>query len=594
MSNLRNLLLDNPYRHLLAVAWRYAEGMRGRYLLIYLLFTGVNLLISLQPIIYGLFINHLQQGGDDLLRGTWLYLAVYLGLILAWWSMQWPARLMERRMAFDISKSLLMETYDKIIQLPLAWHREHHSGDTINRARKAYEALKNFFDNGFAYFQTVARMSIALVALTWFSPLFGLVAIIAALIIFATVLSFDKPMIAAISDTNEKENDLMAGFSDKLTNIITVTTLRLGKRTATDINRRIDKIWPPFLRGTRINERKWFTISVLTGLLYITMVGGYVKLNYVPGEVFLIGGLVTLVGYVNQFESMLNSFTMQYGNIVRFRSDLAAIEPIEQAHRAHARPAVKGEVDRLWQQLRIEGMHFRYGAEGGGIFDVNLNLDRGRRIALIGPSGSGKTTTLYALRGLYPPEEISLHFTPPTRHPAAAPTEAAQLFEQTTLIPQSPEIFEDSLRNNLTVGLDRTDDELDQVIYLAVLDDLIREAENGLDTHLSEGGANLSGGQRQRLSIARGLLAADTSTLLLLDEPTSSLDPKTELLAYERIFAAFPDKTIVSTLHRLHLLRFFDYVYYMDGGRIVAEGSLEALLERSADFRSLYHGQVGR
>jgi ABC-type transport system involved in cytochrome bd biosynthesis fused ATPase/permease subunit len=238
-------------------------------------------------------------------------------------------------------------------------------------------------------------------------------------------------------------------------------------------------------------------------------------------------------------------------------------------------------------------MHFRYGAEGGGIFDVNLNLDRGRRIALIGPSGSGKTTTLYALRGLYPPEEIRLHFNQPSLHPAAAPTEAAQLFEQTTLIPQSPEIFEDTLRNNLTVGLDRTAAELEKVIYLAVLDDVVREAENGLDTHLSEGGANLSGGQRQRLSIARGLLAADTSTLLLLDEPTSSLDPKTEVLAYERIFEAFPDKTIVSTLHRLHLLRFFDYIYYMDGGRIVAEGPLEELLERSPDFRALYRGQVG-
>ena len=103
----------------------------------------------------------------------------------------------------------------------------------------------------------------------------------------------------------------------------------------------------------------------------------------------------------------------------------------------------------------------------------------------------------------------------------------------------------------------------------------------------------LSGGQRQRLSIARGLLAADTSTLLLLDEPTSSLDPKTELLVYERLFAAFPDKTIVSTLHRLHLLRFFDYIYYMAEGRIVAEGTLTDLLEKSAGFRSMYQEQVG-
>jgi len=125
-----------------------------------------------------------------------------------------------------------------------------------------------------------------------------------------------------------------------------------------------------------------------------------------------------------------------------------------------------------------------------------------------------------------------------------------------------------------------------------VLEDVIEQSENGLDTFLAEGGANLSGGQRQRLSIARGLLAADTSTLLLLDEPTSSLDPKTELLAYERLFAAFPEKTIVSTLHRLHLLRFFDYVYYMEDGRIKAEGTLEELLAKSEGVRTMYAEQV--
>jgi len=589
LSSLGDLIRDNPYKYLLSTAWHYAVGMRVKYLLIYLMFTGVNLLVSLQPIIYGLFINHLQQGGEDLLRGTWIYLGVHLGLIFAWWSLQWPARLLERRMAFDISKRLLMEVYDKIIHLPLAWHREHHSGDTINRARKAYEALKNFFDNGFAYFQTIARMLIALIALLWFSPVFGLVALVAAVVIFATVLAYDKPMIAAISETNDQENVLMAGFSDKLTNIITVTTLRLGKRTAADINRRIDKIWPPFLRGTRINEQKWFSISVLTGLMYIIMVGSYVKNNYVPGEVFLVGGLVTLIGYVNQFSHMLSSFTMQYGQIVRYRSDLAAIAPIEEAYLREARPSNVGPVNRAWERLRVEGLNFRYGDDGAGLFNLQLDLDRGKRIALIGPSGSGKTTTLYTLRGLYPPGEITLHFNDtPHLH------SGAQLFGQTTLIPQSPEIFEDTLRNNLTMGLERSTAELEEAIRISVLEDVIAQAEQGLDTFLAEGGANLSGGQRQRLSIARGLLAADTSTLLLLDEPTSSLDPKTEILVYERLFAAFTDKTVVSTLHRLHLLRFFDYIYYLEEGRIVAEGTLAELLEQSAGFRELYAEQVGR
>lgn len=602
LHSLRNLIRENPYKYLLGVAWRYAEGMRWRYFLIYLMFTGVNLLVSIPPIIYGLYINFLQKGEGDPIQGSFLYVAIYVAIILGFWCLQWPARLLERRMAFDISQKLLLESYDKIIHLPLAWHREHHSGDTINRARKAYEALKNFFDNGFAYFQTIARMLFAIAAIMWFSPLFGLIAAGFGLIILLTVLAFDEPIIKANMETNDRENELMAGLADKLSNIITVTTLRLGKRTARMIGRRIENIWPPFLRNTKINEAKWFSVSVLSGLMYATLVVGYVYLNYIPGEVFLVGGLVTLIGYIQQFSSMLSSLTMQYNQIIRFRSDLAAIEPIYAAYEQESMPSANAPIHRSWQKLQVEGLNFRYAEDGAGVFDINLQLDRGRRIALIGPSGSGKTTTLYTLRGLYPPQEVGLHFDP-SNAPAVAPVKEAtgnpnnvnpaQLFEQTTLIPQAPEIFEDTLRNNLTMSLERTSDELDNAIHVSVLQDVIEQAEQGLETFLAEGGANLSGGQRQRLSIARGLLAADTSTLLLLDEPTSSLDPTTEILVYQRLFAAFPEKTIVSTLHRLHLLRFFDYIYYMEDGRIQAEGTLTELLERSSAFREMYGEQVG-
>lgn len=585
-NSLRNLFRENPYRYLLSTAWHYAKGMRGKYIGIYLMFTAVNILSSLPPIIYGYYVNFLQQGEEDLIQGTMIYVTIYVCLILAVWCFQWPARLLERRMAFDISQKLLLESYDRIIHLPLAWHREHHSGDTINRARKAYEALKNFFDNGFAYFQTIARMTIAIFAIMWFSPIFGLVALAFGTLILLMVLAFDDPIIKANKETNDRENELMAGFSDMLTNIITVTTLRLGKRTAVSIRKRIEKIWPPFLKNTKINEAKWFSVQIIMGLMYACLVMGYVYTEYVPGEVFLVGGLVTLVGYISQFSGMLNSLTAQYNHIIKYRSDLAAIEPIYEAYEQEAQPSSSEPIDRTWEKLKIEGLNFSYGEDGAGLFDVNLQLDRGRRVALIGPSGSGKTTTLYTLRGLYPPQEVSLLF-----NDSLNPRPRPQLFEQTTLIPQSPEIFEDTLLNNLTMGLDRNEEELGLAIEVSVLEDVIEQAEKGLNTFLAEGGANLSGGQRQRLSIARGIIAADTSTLLLLDEPTSSLDPKTEVLVYERLFAAFPDKTIVSTLHRLHLLRFFDYIYYMEDGRIKAEGTLESLLKESQGFREMYNEQ---
>lgn len=591
-SSLSSLFRENPYKYLLATAWHYAEGRRLRYLVIYGMFTVVNVLSSVMPIVYGYYVNFLQEGEGDLLRGTLYYVLVYLAVILVIWCFQWPARLMERRMAFDISQKLLMESYDRIIHLPLAWHREHHSGDTINRARKAYEALKTFFDYGFAYFQTITRMILALAAIVYFSPLFGAIACFFGGAILLAVLAFDAPIIKANKETNDRENELMAGFSDMLTNIITVTTLRLGKRTAASILQRVRNIWPPFLRNTKINEAKWFTVQVFVGLMYAILVFGYVYQHYTPGEVFLVGGLVTLIGYITQFSGMLNGLTAQYNQIIKFRSDLAAIEPIYADFVRQSIPATTEPIDRNWQEIKVDNLNFTYGEDGAGLFGLSLRLERGKRIALIGPSGSGKTTLLYTLRGLYPPDEVTLLFNE-SSHPHLRPRPASQLFEQTTLIPQAPEIFEETLRHNLTMGLERTEEELDRAVTTAALEDVVAQAEKGLDTFLAEGGANLSGGQRQRLSIARGLLAADTSTLLLLDEPTSSLDPQTEIKVYERLFATFPNKTIISTLHRLHLLRFFDYIYYLQDGKIAAEGTLEELLETQDDFREIYGEQVG-
>jgi ATP-binding cassette, subfamily B, bacterial len=113
----------------------------------------------------------------------------------------------------------------------------------------------------------------------------------------------------------------------------------------------------------------------------------------------------------------------------------------------------------------------------------------------------------------------------------------------------------------------------------------------GLESTIQEKGVNLSGGQKQRLAIARGILAARESQVVLLDEPTSSVDPKTEAQIYGKLFQTFRGKAMVSALHRLHLLRFFDYIYVLDHGSIVAEGTFSYLLETSQAFQELWRHQ---
>jgi ABC-type multidrug transport system fused ATPase/permease subunit len=112
-----------------------------------------------------------------------------------------------------------------------------------------------------------------------------------------------------------------------------------------------------------------------------------------------------------------------------------------------------------------------------------------------------------------------------------------------------------------------------------------------MESHIKEKGVNLSGGQKQRLALARGILAAQESDIVLMDEPTSSVDPKTELLIYQHLFEEFKDKVIISSLHRLHLLPFFDHIYVLDNGRIVAEGDFDTLRKNSRAFQLLWEHQ---
>ncbi|WP_317170083.1 ATP-binding cassette domain-containing protein [Rhodocytophaga rosea] len=113
----------------------------------------------------------------------------------------------------------------------------------------------------------------------------------------------------------------------------------------------------------------------------------------------------------------------------------------------------------------------------------------------------------------------------------------------------------------------------------------------GLDTIIQEKGVNLSGGQRQRLALARGILAARSSSIILMDEPTSSVDPRTEVKLYNNLFEAFGNKAVISSLHRLHLLNQFDYVYILQNGQVIDEGNFEYLRKYSPAFAEMWQHQ---
>jgi ATP-binding cassette, subfamily B, bacterial len=585
--------MANPYISLLKTSWNYARGEKKRYVLIYVMFVCANAIASMNPLLFGWFINNVQLQSNRIIHYTVIYVCAYMGLKFSEWCLHGPARVMERTLAYRMSRNFLQERYHQVMHLPAKWHQDNHSGATINRVRKAYEALRDFYDRGFMFIYAICKFLFAIVAIIVISPFFGAIAVVLGILTVAAIRRFDKPYMESLDEVNEREHVVSSTLFDSLSNIMTVITLRLERSMESGLLSKVSLIFRPFRRGAVINEWKWFVTDMMITLIYCTVAVGYIYQHWAPGKPFLIGGLLILLGYVVQFTSVFQNIAWLYTDLMQYHTNVETARVIPEAYAQAHRADMPAPLPRNWKSMDVRDLHFTHRAAYDGAYapqslhNLTLRVSRGQKIALIGESGSGKSTLLALLRGLYLPESGF------TCTVDGKPFELGSLNESVTLFPQEPEIFENTLAYNITLGLPFSEEEILQVCADAHFTEVVRQLPEGLGSDIREKGVNLSGGQKQRLALARGILAARDSELVLLDEPTSSVDPKTEALIYEGLFRAFAGKAIISSMHRLHLLSRFDYVYILKDGRVVGEGTFSELLTHSTAFHELWAHQKG-
>jgi ABC-type multidrug transport system fused ATPase/permease subunit len=579
--------MNNPYISLLRTAWTYARHEKKLFVLVYAMFVVANAIVSLSPLLFGWFVGRLQNDSRHVLKYTAMYVGGYMGLKFFQWCLHGPARVMERSLAFRLSRNFLQERYHQVMHLPAKWHQDHHSGATINRVRKAYEALREFYDRGFMFIDSICRFLFSVSAIVIFSPLFGTIAVGLGVLTVFGIMRFDKPFVKALDEVNEREHVVSSTLFDSLSNIMTVITLRLEQSMEKGLMAKVRQIFRPFRRGAVINEWKWFTTDMMITLIYCVVAAGYVYQHWTPGRVFLIAGLVTLLGYVNTFTSVFQNVAWLYTDLVQYHTNVENASIIPRAYTDAHRADAPERLPERWGPIELSGLNFTHRTADApqSLHGLGIRIKRGEKIALIGESGSGKSTLLALLRGLYLPQK-GYAFTVD-----GARFDLESLNESVTLFPQEPEIFENTIAYNITLGLPFTDEDIMEVCAVAHFTDVVGQLPDGLQSDIREKGVNLSGGQKQRLALARGVLAARESDVVLLDEPTSSVDPKTEALIYEGLFDAFADKAIVSSMHRLHLLHRFDYIYILKNGKVAGEGTFTQLLAQSEAFQDLWAHQ---
>ena len=275
--------------------------------------------------------------------------------------------------------------------------------------------------------------------------------------------------------------------------------------------------------------------------------------------------LSTLVSPIQQLMSLVITYQSTKSAFGRINALLSLEQDPHYPHTVDPFTGVKST------SIELKNITFSYKDNYPILENISLSAKAGQKVALIGPSGSGKTTIAQLMVGFYLPQSGDVLYGGHSFTQIGLPV----IRENVALMLQDALFFNDTIRMNLTLSSDRSDEEIYSALQAAQLKDFVETLEDGLDTRIGKNGIRLSGGQRQRLAIAR-LILSDPK-VIIFDESTSALDGKTEYDIYETLSSFLEDKTTIIIAHRTTTIKQADYVYLIEDGKVKDEGTYEEL-----------------
>jgi len=468
-----------------------------------------------------------------------------------------------------------------VLDLDLAWHSDRDSGNTIDKINKASDGLFDYSRNVFQIISILVGLIGTVAALLYFNPFIALGTFLFVLVAFLVINIFDRHLVPQYAALNVFENKVLAKVFDVLSNVTSIIVLKIKNEAVKSIANSQLASRSLHHSNVALNEWKWFTGSMFVELIVVLPIIAYMALTLNSGGILQIGTISALYLYLSRFNNVFFTFTYLYEEIIRQKTRVKNVADIEEIFPVRIK---KNKRYKFKDNFKIEHLNFDYQIKEKGeksdLKDISISLKKGERIALIGESGSGKTTFLKVVHGLYKNAKVNINID-------------GKLIDGTfydydfgtMLVPQEPEMFSSSVRENITFGLEHSDKEIMKFTDLAHFTQVIKDLPQGLDSIINEKGVNLSGGQKQRLALARALLFAQEKDIILLDESTSSVDSATEAKIYQDVSSFFVGKTIIASVHKLNLLKYFDRVVIFDKGKVADEGTFEDLLARNETLK---------
>lgn len=574
----------NAIFYLFGKMWHYSEGRHGNILLFWGLFTIANFVsLVLNPLLWAKVINTIQSQGisSTNLKGTLVLLALTTVVDFAFWMFHGPARIIEQVNAFwarvNYRRFLLKGTMTQ----PLEWHVDHHSGDTIDKIGKGTTALFEFSEDTFELISAVVQLAVSYVMLAYYCHSASIIVLVMIASAILITVRIDRRIIKQYSGLNHIDNQISSSVFDAISNITTIIILRTERLVYRSIMEKVMKPLGLFKQNIAANELKWFMTSMVCSIMTVVVLGAFLLENVLLHQKILLGSFFLLLKYLEKISDLFYRFAAMYAGFLRRKAMIMNSEELTTDFRVEN--FTNHVLPENWKRLEIKGLDFSYNGDDQKLSNVSLSLEKGERIALVGETGSGKSTLLKVIRDLYSPQNLDLFI-----DGERADDGFGGIARAITLIPQEPEILATTILENITFGADYSFEEVQHAADLACFADVVDSLPKKFDCSVNEKGIDLSGGQKQRLALSRGFLACKDKDIILLDEPTSSIDTVIEMEIYQNIFREFDGKTVISSTHHPHILPLFDKIYVFDKGRVVGAGTVSELLGSCPKFKELW------
>lgn len=491
----------------------------------------------------------------------------------------------------DVSYRIRRALLDKLQHVSMEQYETMGSGTVSSHFVTDINAIDQFIGEGISKFLiavlSLVGISIVLVLMHWQLALF-------ILIMNPVVIYFTVALGKKVKQLKNNENRAFELFQQSLNETLdAIQEIRASNRQAYYIGGVIEKAKEIKKHSARFSWRSdaanRFSFGVF--LLGFDVFRAIAMLMVVFSDLS-IGEMMAVFGYLwfmmSPVQEVLN---VQYAYFAA-KAALKRINALAALEKEPVFQTVKNPFsDKHTVSLRVENLCFSYrmnqaDTEEWVLKNVNFSIKAGEKVALVGASGGGKSTLVQLILGLYHAQEGEVFFDD-------VPVSLIGLEivrENVSTVLQNPAMFNDTVRMNLSLGRDCSEQQLFKALEVAQLRDTIESMPDGLDSIIGRQGIRLSGGQRQRMAIARMILTQPK--IVILDEATSALDAQTEASLHEALSDFLKNRTTLIVAHRLSAVRQADRVYVFDDGQIMEEGVHEELINNNGLYQRLYSKQV--